>query len=228
MSQVPPIISEKKKGNFLLALARRVLLIFGAFLATLFYFMILPLLQNLQNPPDEDTLIRQAGVADKPPEKEETQQEEEKEEEKPPEPELSDAPAEPMDLSTLALAMEGGGLGGVGDGFVINLPTGVGGPQGAGGMFSLNELDEKPRAIYQPSPRYPRDLQQQGISGTVKIVFIVDDNGRVTQAKVLESTHPGFEREALKAVKRWKFEPGKRAGKPVQFRMKVPIKFSQG
>ena len=32
---------------------------------------------------------------------------------------------------------------------------------------------------------------------------------------------------ALKAVKQWKFEPGKRKGKPVQFRMRVPITFQK-
>jgi len=30
------------------------------------------------------------------------------------------------------------------------------------------------------------------------------------------------------AVKRWKFEPGKRGGKPVRFRMLAPITFPEG
>ncbi len=33
---------------------------------------------------------------------------------------------------------------------------------------------------------------------------------------------------ALTAVKQWKFEPGKRNGKAVRFRMRVPISFPKG
>jgi protein TonB len=37
-----------------------------------------------------------------------------------------------------------------------------------------------------------------------------------------------FEAPALKAVKQWKFEPGKKNGKAVRFRMRVPITFPKG
>ena len=36
------------------------------------------------------------------------------------------------------------------------------------------------------------------------------------------------ERPALAAVKKWKFEPGKKGGEPVRFRMRVPITFPKG
>jgi protein TonB len=45
---------------------------------------------------------------------------------------------------------------------------------------------------------------------------------------VQQSTDPVFERPALAAVKQWRFEPGKRNGKPVRFRMRVPITFPKG
>ena len=40
-----------------------------------------------------------------------------------------------------------------------------------------------------------------------------------------KSSHPAFEQPALQAVRRWRFEPGKRGGKPVSFKMRVPITF---
>jgi protein TonB len=42
---------------------------------------------------------------------------------------------------------------------------------------------------------------------------------------VQSSSNPAFEAPALAAVKQWKFEPGKRNGEPVRFRMRVPITF---
>jgi protein TonB len=60
------------------------------------------------------------------------------------------------------------------------------------------------------------------------VIFIIDRNGRVTNATVQKSTHHEFERPALTAVKKWKFDPGKRGGKPVQFKMRIPITFSLG
>ena len=59
-------------------------------------------------------------------------------------------------------------------------------------------------------------------------VFIVDERGRVVEPRVRNSTDPIFEKSALTAVKRWRFEPGKRNGKPVRFRMLVPITFPKG
>jgi protein TonB len=45
---------------------------------------------------------------------------------------------------------------------------------------------------------------------------------------VQSSSDPVFEAPSLAAVKQWKFEPGKRNGKPVRFRMRVPITFPEG
>jgi len=42
---------------------------------------------------------------------------------------------------------------------------------------------------------------------------------------VQQSPDPVFDRAALDAIKKWKFEPGKRNGKPVRFRMRQPITF---
>jgi protein TonB len=56
----------------------------------------------------------------------------------------------------------------------------------------------------------------------------VDRDGRVRNAKVLSSTDPAFEGAALSAVKKWKFEPGKRKGQAVRFRMRVPVTFPKG
>jgi protein TonB len=42
---------------------------------------------------------------------------------------------------------------------------------------------------------------------------------------VQQSSDPAFEAPALQAVRRWRFEPGKRNGQSVAFKMRAPITF---
>ena len=71
-----------------------------------------------------------------------------------------------------------------------------------------NEL----RPVSQANPRYPQDAQRAGIGGTVVVEFTVATDGSVSDARVVSSSAPrryerDFEREALAAVKRWRFQP---------------------
>jgi protein TonB len=74
-------------------------------------------------------------------------------------------------------------------------------------------------------PNYPIELRKRGLEGTVHIVFLVDQAGTVQSPKVERSTDPAFERPAMEAVRRWKFEAGTKNGRPVPFKMRVPISF---
>ncbi|NBC11077.1 MAG: TonB family protein, partial [Planctomycetes bacterium] len=93
-----------------------------------------------------------------------------------------------------------------------------------GGLFDISDLDQEPRVIYQASPSLT-DRIRRAAPGTVYIIFIVDKRGQVQSPKIQRSDDPVFNKAALNAVKQWRFEPGKRSGEPVRFRMRVPIKF---
>jgi protein TonB len=83
-----------------------------------------------------------------------------------------------------------------------------------------NEL----RPISTPSPRYPPQAYREGTSGEVQVEFTVGTDGSVTSARVVRADPPRvFDREALAAVKRWKFQP---VGSPVTSRR--TIGFSPG
>jgi protein TonB len=92
--------------------------------------------------------------------------------------------------------------------------------------FNPNDIDQKPRVVFQESPLYPSEMRGKKVEGAVVVVFVVDANGKVTNAKAIESTpSPVFEPPALDAVRKWKFEPGLRAGQRVASRMRVRIVF---
>jgi len=91
---------------------------------------------------------------------------------------------------------------------------------------SVTMLDKPPRTSFQKEPAYPHALKVAGTTGTVWVEFTVDETGRVHDARVLKSTHPDFEEATIAAVSLWRFEPGKRKGTPVSFRMSIPVVFN--
>ena len=101
-------------------------------------------------------------------------------------------------------------------------------PDGPGGQgrVSKADLDREPRTRVQPAPVYPTDLRNRGLSGTIVVEFLVDEAGNVYDPAVIRGGERGFEEAAVRAVARWKFEPGLKNGRRVRFRMSVPIVFS--
>jgi periplasmic protein TonB len=68
------------------------------------------------------------------------------------------------------------------------------------------------RAISNPGPRYPQAAQRAGAAGSVQVEFTVNTDGSVTGVRAVSTDGPrqyqrDFEREALAAVKRWRFQP---------------------
>ncbi|MGS1077217.1 energy transducer TonB [Pseudoxanthomonas beigongshangi] len=64
------------------------------------------------------------------------------------------------------------------------------------------------RPISTPAPRYPPEALRAGTAGEVLVEFTVGTDGSVTSARVVRATPARvFDREAVNAAKRWKFQP---------------------
>ncbi len=62
--------------------------------------------------------------------------------------------------------------------------------------------------IVRINPMYPRDAQIRGLEGWVKLEFTITEVGTVKNPKVIEADPPRvFNREALRAILKWKFKP---------------------
>ena len=84
---------------------------------------------------------------------------------------------------------------------------------------STASASQQLRAISTPQPKYPPDAYRSGTSGEVEVEFTVGPDGSVTGARVVRATPPRvFDREALSAVKRWRFQP---VGSPVTTRRTI-------
>jgi protein TonB len=213
--------------------AHRVLVVTGAVALAAGLFLTLPLLQAITQPPEADLVVRAVDSADlpppPPPPPEEEKKEEEKQEEEPEPPKLMEESA-PLDLSQLELALDlgtGGGSDSIGD-FGVKINTTIAAAQSsnstADDLVSLSDLDQEPRLVHSPGPSMNDGLRKKA-PGKVVVIFIVDTSGRVENPTVQSATDPAFERPALQAIKQWRFEPGKRKGQPVRFRMRQSITF---
>jgi len=92
-----------------------------------------------------------------------------------------------------------------------NLDVPVSGGEGMfiGSFASVDRTEEGdiiPIVVIRPI--YPRDAAMQGLEGWVKIQFTITETGTVKSPRVIESEPPRvFNREAIRAILKWKFKP---------------------
>ena len=118
-----------------------------------------------------------------------------------------------MDLS-LARGAAGDGVA-VGTGSMENV------------VYEAGEVDEQAQVLKEIQPKFPERAKKMGISGYVKVMIVIDVYGDVAQASVMTLDPPGygFENEALKAVRQWKFSPAHLGGYPVAQRATKEFRF---
>jgi len=92
-------------------------------------------------------------------------------------------------------------------------------PEFPGGPDSL-------KAFLAREIQYPPVAKNNGIRGTVLIEFVVEKDGRVTNAKVKVPLFPECDKEAVRGVMSMpKWKPGRNMGKPVRCYFQIPITF---
>lgn len=92
--------------------------------------------------------------------------------------------------------------------------------------FQGGDLDDFRRYI-QGSIKYPRIAEENSISGTVYVNFIVNKKGELTNIVVIRGVDTSLDNEvirALKAAPNW--TPGMQRMKPALVRMSMPVKFT--
>lgn len=100
---------------------------------------------------------------------------------------------------------------------------------GGGGrtLYRADEVASPPFPIIQTRPDYPPLARARGIEGLVVIEAVVDQRGHIEPAslRVVHSV-PVLEEAALRAVEKWKFQPGRNgSGDAVRVLVQVPIRF---
>ncbi len=91
-------------------------------------------------------------------------------------------------------------------------------PNGASRKMSTPRVELQSEAVRREKPSYPYGAQQAGVTGEVVVEVVVDERGRVTDAKAI-SGHALLRQAAVSAARAWRFRPyrpTKLDGVPVQ------------
>jgi TonB family protein len=83
-----------------------------------------------------------------------------------------------------------------------------------------------PKAVKEVRPSYPPEVMRAGVTGMVDIECVVLPDGTVGDARTVAPLHPQLDAESLKAVRQWRFEPGRQDGKPVPVQVTIQMTFT--
>ena len=73
---------------------------------------------------------------------------------------------------------------------------------------------------------YPEQAVEEGIEGVVYVSFVVEEDGKISNAKVLRGIGGGCDEEALRVVQRMpNWTPGKQRGEALRVKYNLPIRY---
>ena len=76
-------------------------------------------------------------------------------------------------------------------------------------------------------PRYPPEEMRRGVTGTTVLIVSIDASGNVMDVAVERSSgNRNLDREAVKAARRWRFNPEVKNGQKIASRVRVPVEFT--
>ena len=130
--------------------------------------------------------------------------------------------------TVVLVCVTGGAIGGT----VVALPLGW--PIGDAAAPPQEVVDGKdagvtlPKVVSEVKPEYTPEAMQAKIEGTVLMTTVVRTDGMpsdITITKSLDAEY-GLDQQAVAALSLWRFEPGRKGGKPVAVRVTVEMRFT--
>ncbi len=100
-------------------------------------------------------------------------------------------------------------------------------------VFDLVEIQPSPAGGMEgwmkylaESLQYPEEASKQGIEGTVVMMFIINSDGSISDVETLRGVGGGCDEEAMRVIQNApNWTPAQQGGKPVNCRMRLPVKF---
>ena len=96
-----------------------------------------------------------------------------------------------------------------------------------GEVRSDNSCMKVPELVSKQAPQYPAKARRNHLEGKVSVRFLITEKGTVDEVAVEKCTPPGvgFEEATVAAVKKWRYRPATKDGKPVPVHNTVDIDF---
>lgn len=139
----------------------------------------------------------------------------------------------PDGLLTAGTSQGPGSGGGVGDGIGTGIGSGRGPGMGpgagggiGGGIYRPGGGVTTPTVIREVRPTYTPEAMRAKIQGLVVLDVVVQRDGTPGEIRIVRSLDPGgLDRQALVAVRGWRFNPGRLDGVPVDVLVTIELMF---
>ncbi len=82
-----------------------------------------------------------------------------------------------------------------------------------------------PRVIYQPTPEFSDEARMAKLQGVETFSVVVDTSGGTTDIQISSPLGLGLDEKGIEAIRKWKFEPARKDGKPVQVKIAIEADF---
>jgi protein TonB len=120
-----------------------------------------------------------------------------------------------------------------GDGPVGPGPGGPGGPGEEPGVGPVDAAPlhfsvgmTRPEVLYSVQPRYSELARRAGVQGSVSVEAVIDQQGRVTDVRVLRGLPMNLDRAAVEAIRQWRFKPAMMGDHPVKVYYILTVNFT--
>ncbi|MFQ5663423.1 MAG: energy transducer TonB, partial [Terriglobia bacterium] len=94
-------------------------------------------------------------------------------------------------------------------------------PGGAADAYPL----ESPVPLTKVDPRYPAAARRERVEGSVLLYAVIRRDGTVDSVQLVRGLHELLDQSAVIAFQRWRFQPGRKNGAPVNLEVVVEIPF---
>jgi TonB family protein len=107
------------------------------------------------------------------------------------------------------------------------LPAGAGAKGDLSGMYKIGGDVKAPVPIVQPVAELTSEARKENVQGEVMIRLVVDTNGMPQAMQVVKPLPAGLSDAAMAAVRKYRFRPATKDGKPVPVMVTIVVNFKQ-
>jgi TonB family protein len=105
------------------------------------------------------------------------------------------------------------------------VPTRIDTAPAGGASKGTPPVETPPTPFYSPEVEYTDAAKAAKFEGTCVVVVTVGIDGKPSNVVVTKKIGMGMDERAVATVSRWKFDPGRRYGKPVVSRLRLTLTF---
>lgn len=92
-------------------------------------------------------------------------------------------------------------------------------------VYSIGGDVSSPRLISRVEPEYSDKARAKKVQGTVQLFIEIWEDGKPHNIRVLTGLGMGLDEKAVEAVKKWRFRPATRHGKPIRVQAELEVSF---